>query len=229
MTFHIIIPAYNAGDTIGQLLYDLNGITVKAKKITVVDDGSKDATADIVRQFPAEIQLLKLTKNTGKGFALKTGILNFLKDNGADYLLSMDADLQHPVQSIPDLLSFAENTRMDLIIGARKISPKTMPVHRVLSNKITSLILSWITGIKIPDSQCGFRLMHRDFLKIIELKENGFQAESEMIITAAGLEKRIGFVPIPTVYHSGHSNIKIIGDTIRFIRLIVKTFLTKRK
>ena len=103
-----------------------------------------------------------------------------------------------------------------------------MPLHRVASNRITSLILSWITGLRIPDSQCGFRLMRREFLKELTLKERGFQAESEMIITAAGLKKRIGFVSIPTVYRSGTSNIKIIADTIRFIRLILRTLLKKR-
>lgn len=228
MTFHIVIPAYNADATIGQLLNELKGLNVNPVQITVVDDGSMDSTADKVRQFQDEINLVRLQINTGKGYALQTGISCFLNENKADYLLTMDADLQHPPKSIPDFLSFAENTHMDLIIGARKISPRTMPFHRVMSNKITSIILSWITGLDIPDSQCGFRLIHREFLKSLKLNERGFQAESEMILIAAGMKKRIGFIPIPTVYHSGTSNINLVSDTLRFIRLILRTLLKKR-
>jgi glycosyltransferase involved in cell wall biosynthesis len=225
MQYHILIPAYNADETISRLLSELRTLKTKPRKIIVIDDGSLDQTVEKVKQH--NICLIRLEKNYGKGYALQKGITLFLKENTSDFLLTMDADLQHPVQSIPDLLAFAENKNMDLIIGAREFSFKNMPLHRVLSNKITSWILSQVTGLKIPDSQCGFRLIHREFLSELHLKETGFQVESEMIITAARLKKEIGFVFIPTVYRSGVSNIKNIRDTIHFVRLIVQTLAKK--
>jgi glycosyltransferase involved in cell wall biosynthesis len=226
MHYHILIPAYNAGETIDQLLSELRTLSNKPHKIIVINDGSSDQTAGKVKQH--NIYLIQLDKNYGKGYALQQGIDHFLEENTSDYLLTMDADLQHPVQSIPDFLVYAERNNMDLIIGARTLSFKNMPLHRVFSNKITSWIISRISGTKIPDSQCGFRLIRRDFLLQLNLHEPGFQAESEMIIAAAKLKKKIGFVPIPTVYRSGASNIKNFRDTLRFIRLIGQTILGKR-
>ena len=224
--YSILIPVYNAEKSLPILLDKINHIDKKPEKIYVVDDGSCDSTSEMIEKFP--VHGIKLEKNKGKGYALRVGFNKFLDSGDSEYLICMDADLQHPPKSIPDFLSFAENTHMDLIIGARKISPRTMPFHRVMSNKITSIILSWITGLDIPDSQCGFRLIHREFLKSLKLNERGFQAESEMILIAAGMKKRIGFIPIPTVYHSGTSNINLVSDTLRFIRLILRTLLKKR-
>jgi glycosyltransferase involved in cell wall biosynthesis len=225
MHYHILIPAYNAADTIGVLLDQIAELRYQPDSVIVIDDGSVDKTAAIARHH--QTVLLQLKRNYGKGYALQQGIAYFLEKRASNFLLTMDADLQHPVQSIPDFLSLAEHTHVDLIIGKRKISLASMPLHRVLSNKITSWILSRITDLNIPDSQCGFRLMHINFLDELKLNENGFQAESEMILKAARLKKKIGFVSIPTIYRSGKSNIKHCADTLRFIRLIMRIVVKK--
>ena len=225
MRYQILIPAYNAAHTIGELLKQIEKLTCKPNRIIVIDDGSTDLTAETVKKH--DVVLIQLGSNHGKGYALQRGIAYFLEKNNGSLLLTLDADLQHPVPFIPVFLASAEANDADLIIGARKISFTSMPLHRVLSNRITSWILSRLTGLSIPDSQCGFRLMHRSFLQGLQLHEHGFQAESEMILEAARLRKKIAFIAIPTIYRPGNSNMKHIGDTLRFVRLVLRNIFNK--
>lgn len=141
----------------------------------------------------------------------------------------MDADLQHPVYAISNFLQYAQQHASRFIIGKRQLSIKKMPIHRLVSNYLTSLIISLLTGQKISDSQCGFRFIHKEVLERIHLIENGFQLESEMIMRAAEIPVPIDFVSIPTIYKSEKSNIGNIQDTFRFIVLIVREIQTRIK
>jgi len=225
ITYQILIPAYNAGNTISKLLGQINSISIKPQKIFIVDDGSDDDTADICREF--DVEFLYHEMNRGKGRALKTGFNAFLNDNEADYALCMDADLQHPVSSIPDFLKKA-GSGSSFIVGSRDRSHKSMPAHRILSNTITSYILSKLTKQKIEDSQCGYRLIHRTVLEKFDLKEDGYQLESEMLLNAAQNGVKIEFIPIPTIYNTEQSYMRNFSDTIKFIKLILKYVFCKR-
>ena len=156
-----------------------------------------------------------------KGAALLKGFEYFLQNSKADYLICMDADLQHPVKSIPDFLK----NESPFVIGNREKTLKTMPSHRILSNVITSKILSIASGQKILDSQCGYRMIHRDVISKLELNEKGFQLESEMVVEVAKMGVKIGYVDIPTIYNQSGSNISNVKDTLRFIRYIIKEIL----
>ena len=225
LNYEILIPAYNAGNTISALLEELGNLTRKPQKITVVNDGSQDDTRENCKRFAVEV--INIEQNSGKGRALKNGIQDFLDRSSADYLLCMDADLQHPVSCVSDFLKTANQTGSQLIIGARPRSVKTMPVHRILSNAITSLILTRLTGQQIQDSQCGFRLIHRNVLQRLRLIENGYQFETEMLLKAADAGINLYFVPIPTIYQSEKSHMRNVRDTILFIKLIIR-YLLKR-
>ena len=97
-----------------------------------------------------------------------------------------------------------------------------MPGHRVLSNVLTSQIISWFSGQNIQDSQCGFRLIHRDVLKKVYLTENGYQLESEMILESTKAGFKIDSVSIPTIYNNETSHIANFNDTYRFTRLLFR-------
>jgi hypothetical protein len=114
------------------------------------------------------------------------------------------------------------DSRYELIVGYRIRHLNKMPFHRILSNSLTSLIVSVLSGQLIRDSQCGFRLIDTNVLRRIRLHENGFHQESELLIKAGWENVKIGFVSIPTVYHGENSAIRNIGDTIRFIFLILR-------
>ncbi len=223
LKYEILIPAYNSATGLGILLEEINLLKNLPQKITVVDDGSTDDTAEIGQKGSAFV--LRNERNRGKGFSLRYGFKHFLENSTCPFLLCLDADLQHPASSIPDFLQAAETESASIIIGNRSKSWKEMPFLRVISNRTTSALLSMLTRQKIKDSQCGFRLIQRRVLEDIKLNENGFQLESEFIIEAVKKGYAISFVPIPTIYNQEESNINHLGDTFRFIRLFIKEFV----
>ena len=218
ISYNILIPAYNAQNTISELLDQIGKIKHKPNRVIIVDDGSDDNTFDVIKDRVESIISLKVNK--GKGFALREGFNEFLSSNDSTYLLCLDADLQHPVSYISNFLNFASEEKSEFIIGKREKKMGIMPFPRIISNSTTSLILSMICKQKIEDSQCGFRLIHRNALQKLSLQEDGFQLESEMIVEAAKENIKIDFIEIPTIYNDHVSHINHLGDTIRFIRLI---------
>jgi glycosyltransferase involved in cell wall biosynthesis len=198
----------------------LSSLIQPPENIIVADDGSQDNTVQICENY--KVRVIRNIENRGKGYVLKIGFKAFLEDSPIEYLLCLDADLQHPVSSVPDFLRVAENKQSKFVLGVRKDRLKSMPGHRVLSNLLTSYIISWFSGQNIKDSQCGFRLIHRDLLKKVKLAENGYQLESEMILDSAREGFLIDYVSIPTIYNDEKSYIGIFSDTFRFTRLIFR-------
>lgn len=220
-TYNVLIPAYNTAATIKELIHQLIQLDIKPDQIIVVNDGSTDETSSIAKDL--KVNLVDLPQNRGKGAALIKGFEYFLQNSNVEYLICMDADLQHPVESVLEFLK----SDSKFVIGNRDKSYKTMPLHRILSNIITSKILSIVTGQKILDSQCGFRMIHRDIITKLELNEKGFQLESEMIVEIAKIGVNIDFVNIPTIYNQSSSNISNIKDTLRFVRYVLKVIAGK--
>jgi len=220
LSYTILIPAYNAESSLAKLIESILRHTAdfKPEKIVVVDDGSTDATLKTARSFPVE--LIALPENRGKGAALKEGYTYFLKQCRSDYLITLDADLQHPPENIADFLKTAKKHNSPVIIGQRNFTPPVMPLMRVLSNTLTSQIISGLTGLKIPDSQCGYRMIRRDILTRLELRENGFQLESEFFFRCKELNVRIDYCPIPTIYNDYGSSMHHVQDTLKFIQLM---------
>ena len=101
-TFNILIPSYNASKTIQKLINELFQIKIDPENIIVVNDGSSDSTSIFAKELKVIVEDLK--QNQGKGAALKKGFEYFIHNSKADFLLCMDADLQHPVESIPDFI-----------------------------------------------------------------------------------------------------------------------------
>jgi glycosyltransferase involved in cell wall biosynthesis len=218
--YDVLIPAYNAEKTISEVISQLLSLDTPPETIIVIDDGSEDKTAQICEEH--NVRLIRNVENRGKGYVLKIGFKTFLEDGLSEYLLCLDSDLQHPVFSIPDFLKIAEQKNSKFVLGVREDRLKSMPAHRVLSNVLTSYIISWFSGQEIKDSQCGFRLIHRDVLKKIKLAENGYQLESEMLLESAKGGFLIDWVSIPTIYNDEKSYIGHFSDTFRFSRLIFR-------
>jgi len=219
ITYDILIPAYNAQKTIKELLDQIEAVNNQPGNVIIVNDGSNDKTAELIKNYSYSV--ISLSKNMGKGYALRQGFASFIDNTKSEYLLCMDADLQHPVSYIKKFTESADRNKNSFIIGKRDRKKGVMPFPRIISNYLTSKLISLICKQKIEDSQCGFRLIHRDALKQLTLKENGFQLESEMIIEASRANINIDFIEIPTIYNGHMSHINHLGDTIRFIRLII--------
>lgn len=216
--YNILIPAYNADQTLPVLLTKISSLENKPHKIYVIDDGSINSPSTLANA--SNLEFIRNETNRGKGYALKKGFSIFLEQDKIDYLLCMDADLQHPPDFIGSFLELAEAEGQKIIIGKRKKFFSGMPLLRIFSNTLTSIILTLITGHKISDSQCGFRMIHRSVLEKVQLKENGFQLETEFILEAAKHKFNFAFVQIPTIYNGSNSYINHLGDTFTFIKII---------
>lgn len=189
----------------------------------VIDDGSADNTGKIAKANNSRI--IFHTKNMGKGFALKEGI-SYALNNNFKWIVTLDGDGQHKPVHIKKFLCKIAAERYDLILGNRRDRLRRMPIHRQLSNGITSLLISLIGGNKrIRDSQCGFRAYRVG--KFIEMPshQHGFQFESEVLIWALKSGLRISEVDIDTVYGETKSSINLIKDTTRFIKLVLRTWI----
>jgi glycosyltransferase involved in cell wall biosynthesis len=215
-TFLVLIPAYNASLTISELIEKTLKFVSK-NNIVVVDDGSQDQTFTTAQTAGAVV--LKHDKNKGKGEALKTGFRYALRKNYYA-LLTLDADLQHDPGSIRDFLKKANENFEGIIIGTREINLKKMPFARWLTNNLTSVILSILSGQTIRDSQSGYRLISTQVLKKVKLKAKKYDLESELLVKAGRMGFRIDAVPIKTIYHGGRSFINPFVDTGRFIKLM---------
>jgi glycosyltransferase involved in cell wall biosynthesis len=211
----VIIPAYNAGTTIAELIEKTSRF-VNREDIVVIDDGSRDRTLEIAGGTGAVV--LRHEANKGKGEALKTGF-RYAENKDYSAVVTLDADLQHDPDSIPDFARKADGFS-GIIIGTRKRNLKIMPMGRWLTNTLTSAIVSVLAGQSIRDSQSGYRLITAQVLKRLELDSTKYDLESEILIKA----KRKGFeiteIPIETIYAGGRSSIDPLADTVRFIRLM---------
>jgi len=215
MTIPVLIPVYNEQATIGQLIKDCRNYS---DDIYVVDDGSIDRSSEIAKNEGAII--IKHNRNKGKGASLHSGFKEIFKKD-FDAVIIMDGDGQHDPIEIPRFIQKCKEGNIDLILGNR-VKKKNMPFIRRLTNKFMSSIISSIVGQKIPDSQCGFRLIKRGILKKIDIKASNFEIESEIIIKAWRMGGRIVSIPISTIYRREKSKIKPMVDAIRFLKLIIK-------
>ncbi len=217
--FLVLIPAYNAGSTISELIEKTSEFADK-NDIVVVDDGSEDQTSVTAKASGAVA--LKHRINEGKGEALKTGFRYALERN-YEAVVTIDADLQHDPSSIRDLLQKANKDSSGIIIGTRDISLKKVPLPRWLTNNLTSAILSILSGQTIRDSQSGYRFISTRVLERIKLKGKKYDLESEILVKAGRSGFKIDSVPIKTIYRGGKSFINPFVDTGRFIKLMWRT------
>ena len=153
----VLIPTYNNAGTLQRVL---NEVLEYTSNILVINDGSTDHTADILASFPA-IQVFQYKQNKGKGYALRKGF-NLAEQTGYHYAISMDSDGQHFADDLEVFLEPVKNKKTEdpepLIIGSRKMDHPSVPDKSSLGNKLSSLMFLVETGIRLQDTQCGFRL-----------------------------------------------------------------------
>ena len=187
--------------------------------VLVVDDGSPDRTAELARSAGAEV--IRHEVNQGKGAAIQTG-LRTLRDRGFDYILILDGDGQHRPEEIRRFVETAEREHTKLLVGNRMGDTRDMPWQRRLTNQFMSGQISLLCGQRVDDTQCGFRMLHRDLVPLLLGRAGKFDYETEMLILAAWSGCRISSVPISTVYGEETSSIHPLRDTARFFRLMAR-------
>lgn len=211
----VIIPTYNEAQKIAALIKEIKEQNLD---VLVVDDGSEDHTFEIAKNCGALV--LKNQNNKGKGASLAKGF-NYALIHNFDAVITMDGDGQHLPADIPYFIRLAKYSKSAIFVGNRMLKTKNMPVLRILTNRLLSWFLSYLTKQKIYDTQCGFRLIKREALEKIKLSTTKYETESEILIKGSRLGYKIESVPIKTVYSGERSSINPFIDTLRFFKLII--------
>ncbi len=209
-----LIPAYREEAHIADIV---RRVKAQLENVLVVDDGSPDETTPRAREAGAEV--ITHAQNSGKGAAIKTGFAVLL-ERGFDYVIILDGDGQHLPEEIDRFLQAAAGTDAGIFIGNRMCKTASMPLVRLLTNRFMSWQISRLCGHPVPDTQCGFRMIHRDVIPSLFCKSNAYDYETEMILIAGRAGHRIVSVPITTVYANEVSKISPLRDGYRFFKLI---------
>lgn len=188
-------------------------------QVLVVDDGSTDDTEFEARA--AGVEVVKHFVNQGKGAAIKTGLHILSTRPSVEYVLILDGDGQHLPEEIPAFIEAANDTHAAMLVGNRMSDTRTMPFVRKMTNRFMSAQISGVCGQEIPDTQCGFRMFHRDLAAALcETESSKYDFETEMLVIAARRGGPIAAVPVSTVYGDEVSKIHPLRDTIRFFQLM---------
>jgi glycosyltransferase involved in cell wall biosynthesis len=216
----VLIPAYNAEATVGRVVEQVRRISPDLT-VLVVDDGSTDATGPTARSAGATV--LRHERNLGKGTALRTGFDDVVRRD-LDAVITLDADGQHSPEEIPSLLGCWINTQADIVIGARRRVPGTMPWIRIFTNTVSTWLVSLSAGQMIPDSQSGYRLLSTEVIREVKTRSSGYGAESELLIKGVSRGFRIAATPISTIYENEKSYIHPVKQPLLFLGLILRSF-----
>lgn len=211
-----LIPAYREEKHIFDVA---RRALAQLEHVLVLNDGSPDATAEKAGKAGAEV--ISHEVNRGKGAAIKTG-LRQLTARGFPYILILDGDGQHLPEEIPRFLEEANRTQSRFIVGNRMSDTRAMPFVRTMTNRFMSWQIGRVCRQSIPDSQCGFRMIHREVAPLLFCETDAFDYETEMLLIAARAGFKISSVPVSTVYDGEKSKISPVRDTVRFFRLMAR-------
>jgi len=227
-TYSIVVPAYNESTRIGATLEKAVAFSRGSgwnAEIIVVNDGSTDSTAQIVRELNAaypEVRLLENPGNRGKGFSVRNGMLHAQ----GDVLLFSDADFSSPVEEAAKLFAaIAEGA--DIAIGSRwvqtKLQIRRQPLHRQLFGRMFNLALRLVLGLHFKDTQCGFKAFSRHAAQTIFPLQNierwGF--DPELLYLARKFDFNVVEVPVAWAHREG-TRIDPIRDGIRMVAEMFK-------
>jgi glycosyltransferase involved in cell wall biosynthesis len=206
-----VIPALNAERTIGDVVRKTRE---QIRDVIIIDDGCTDRTDDVARAEGASV--LRHEVNRGKGASLKSGFA-YAREHGYDAVITLDADGQHLPSEIPKILKAWEETGADLVIGGRAHLFDHMLPRRRLANRFSAWAIAKGAGTRVSDSQSGFRLYAARLIREIELRTDGFDMESEVIIRAGVRKMRIVVTPVDLGFIDGlsTSHYRPLGDTLR--------------
>lgn len=210
----IIIPAYNEEAAISLVIGEIKASLGAEVKVTVVDDGSSDHTAQAAQNSGA--QVLSHPYNIGNGASIKTA----LRHSTSDIVVLMDADGQHAVKEIPRLLERID--KFDMVVGARMNQP--LFSGRGIANRIYNAFASYVTQFKVRDLTSGFRaIKRREAAKFIYLLPNEFSYPSALTLAFLKAGRPITYVPVScNARRAGKSKIRPLKDGVRFLVIITR-------
>ena len=227
-TYSIVIPAYNEGARLGASLEKVLAY-VHAQgwdaEVIVVNDGSRDNTAEIIRTFARKDPMVKLLENPGnrgKGYSVRNGMLHA----EGRFIVFSDADLSSPIEEAPKLLN-ALQAGADIAIGSRWLRAETQtqrqPLHRQIFGRIFNLLLRISLGLQFADTQCGFKAFKRTAAQAIfplqKIERWGF--DPEILFLARKLGFKVQEIPVAWG-HSGGARINPVVDGAKMFQEMLR-------
>lgn len=223
-TLSIIVPAFDEKTRVGETIKKILGFIEKenlSAELIVVDDGSKDSTADVARKTAAEFSAIKTDViryevNRGKGFAVRTG----LRAATSDIALFSDADLSTPIEELPKLIEPIRQGNFDVTFGSRELDKSLIKTHqsrrREQGGRVFNFVVRKLTGLPFLDTQCGFKAFNmqkfRPLLPLMQIDRFGFDIEFLYVANRHGLRLQ----EIPVVWnHCDGSKVDIWRDSRR--------------
>lgn len=228
--FTLIIPAFNEQQRIGHTLteaLEYLGANSAQSELIVVDDGSTDATARVVRDLFAksgaiETRLLEHAPNRGKGAAVRDGLLAATRP----IALFSDADLSTPIDEAPKLLDPIGAGELDVAFGSRALDRKLIgdrqPWRREQAGRVFNLLVRVATGLPFWDTQCGFKAFRLDVCRPIlqRAQTNGFGFDVELLYLAHQASLRMREIPVRWNHHEG-SKVHFVHDSLAMLREVI--------
>jgi len=220
----IVIPIYNEEQAIGR---DLSTIiqTLESSgyehEIIVVDDGSTDGSAQIVRQYP-QVRLIRHPHNQGTGAARNTG----LRAAQGEIVVMTDGDGSYPNQDIPRLLQALEKGDYEMVIGARQRETGSLRLLRSPTKWFIQALASYLTGVKIPDLNSGFRAFKRErALSYLNILPRTHSWVGTITIAFLSDGHAVEWVPIDYYKRVGRSTFHPLADTYNYLSLVVRAVM----
>ena len=199
MKIAFLVPAYNEAATIGDVLARIDALGVD-RQIVVVDDGSRDDTAAIVRAYAAEHPdvLLLQQPNRGKGAALRHGIPHL----DGDLVVIQDADLEYDPAEVPQLIAPIEAGVADVVYGSRLSGGRAQRAYlfwHLVGNRFLSLLTGVLFNTTLSDMETGYKAFRTEVLRSLDLRQDGFGIEPE--ITAKVCKRHLRVYELPVSYY----------------------------
>ena len=221
-----VIPAYDEAATLRNVA---ERTLAHLAKVIVVDDGSTDGTAEELAGLP--VTLIRNPRNLGKAASLWRGIALALAE-GAEAVVTLDADGQHRPEDIPRLLEAHRRDPAALVVGARLHNSSAIPSERYYANRFANFWIAWAAGQRMHDSQSGFRVYPASLLLALPARMGrtaGFVFESEVVIEAGRRGTRLEWVPIPAIYEprGRPSHFRPIMDAALIMRMVAWKLLAR--
>jgi glycosyltransferase involved in cell wall biosynthesis len=191
----VVVPTYNNAGTLASVI---KGILVFTDNVIIVNDGSTDTTAEVLKNFQ-NIPVIPIDKNKGKGNALRNGFRVALS-KGYDYAITIDSDGQHSTDDIPRFIDALIAEPDTLFIGARNMTQDSVPGKSSFGNKFSNFWFKTETGISLPDTQSGFRLYPIKKLEKLRFFTPKFEFEIEILVRAAWKGIAVKSIPINVYY-----------------------------
>lgn len=218
----VVMPTYNNGGTLRDVV---ERVMQFCNDVIVVNDGCTDTSADILASLGDKITVVAYGKNRGKGYALKKGIEK-AKELGFDFAITIDSDGQHYPEDIPLFINALERHPDALIIGSRNLNEENMPGKNTFANKFSNFWFKIQTGVKLPDTQTGYRLYPLNNLPNLNLLTSRYEAELELLVGSAWRGVDLIPIKINVFYPKAEERVTHFRPFWDFFRIsVLNTFL----